>query len=131
MRLDQSMNKRKSNNMVKSIENFDKVYGEQIYPADGMIYTIEKANIVRTNGNPELLFYFEVKLLDMYNNHRPGKYQIAIFADYKNHHNIAAVYKTGNQTSLFMDEFISSVHFKNKENFKTYVVTLINKALNY
>jgi len=26
---------------------------------------------------------------------------------------------------------VSSVQFKNKENFKTYVVTLINKALNY
>ena len=117
--------------MVKSIENFDKVYGEQIYPADGMIYTIEKANIVKTSGDPELLFYFEVKLLDMYNNHRPGKYQIAIFADHKNKHNIAAVYKTGHQTSLFMDSFVSSVHFKNKDNFKTFVVTLINKALNY
>ena len=117
--------------MVKDIQNFDKIYGEQIYPADGMVYTIEKANIVRTNGNPELLFYFEVKLLDMYNNHRPGKYQIAIFADYKNQFNIAAVYKTGEQASLFMDSYVSSVHFKNKENFKTYVVTLINKALNY
>ena len=131
MRLDLCMNKRKNNNMVKSIENFDKVYGEQIYPADGMVYTIEKANIIKTNGNPELLFYFEVKLLDMYNNHRPGKYQIAIFADHKNQFNIAAVYKTGEQVSLFMDSYVSSVHFKNKENFKTYVVTLINKALNY
>ena len=131
MRLDLSMNKRKNNNMVKSIENFDKVYGEQIYPADGMIYTIEKANIVRTNGDPELLYYFEVKLLDMYNNNKPGKYQIAIFADHKNQHNIAAIYKTGHQSSLFMDNFVSSVHFKNKENFKTLVVTLINKALNY
>ncbi len=117
--------------MVKSIENFDKIYGEQIYPADGMVYTIEKANIVKTNGNPELLYYFEVKLLDMYNGHRPGKYQIAIFADYKNQYNIAAVYKTGEQASLFMDSYVSSVQFKNKDNFKTYVVTLINKALNY
>ncbi len=117
--------------MVKSIENFDKVYGEQIYPADGMVYTIEKANIVKMSGDPELLFYFEVKLLDMYNNHRPGSYQIAIFADHKNQHNIAAVYKTGQQASLFMDKFVSSVHFKNKENFKTFVVTLINQALNY
>lgn len=131
MRLDLSMNKRKNNNMVKSIENFDKVYGEQIYPADGMIYTIEKANIVKTNGDVELLYYFEVKLLDMYNNNRPGKYQIAIFADHKNQYNIAAVYKTGHQTSLFMDSYVSSVQFKNKDNFKTYVVTLINKALNY
>ena len=130
MRLDLSMNKRK-NNMIKSIENFEKVYGEQIFPADGMIYTIEKANIVRTNGDVELLYYFEVKLLDMYNNNRPGKYQIAIFADHKNQYNIAAVYKTGHQTSLFMDSYVSSVQFKNKDNFKTYVVTLINKALNY
>jgi hypothetical protein len=117
--------------MVKSIENFDKVYGEQIFPADGMVYTIDKANIVKTSGDVELLFYFEVKLMDMYNNHRPGKYQIAIFADHKNQYNIAGVYKMGEQASLFMDSYVSSVHFKNKENFKTYVVTLINKALNY
>ena len=129
MRLDLSMNKR-NNNMVKSIENFDKVYSEQIYPADGMVYTIEKANIIKTNSDPELLYYFEVKLLDMYNNHRPGKYQIAIFADHKNQHNIASIYKAGNQSSLFTDKFVSSIHFKNKEFFKTYVVTLLNRALN-
>ena len=117
--------------MVKDIQNFDKVYGEQIYPADGMVYTIEKANIVKTSADPELLYYFEVKLLDMYNGHRPGKYQRAIFADHKNQYNIAAVYKTGHQTSLFMDSYVSSVQFKNKDNFKTYVVTLINKALNH
>jgi hypothetical protein len=116
--------------MIKQIQNFDKVYGEQIYPADGMVYTIEKANIIKTSGNPELLYYFEVKLLDMYNNNRPGKYQMAIFADHKEQHNIAAVYKTGHQTSLFMDKAMSSVHFKNKEFFKTYVVTLLNRALN-
>ncbi len=118
--------------MVKSIENFDKVYGEQIYPADGTAYTIEKANIIKTNSDPELLYYFDVQLMDMYNNHfRPSKYQIAIFADHTNQHNIAAVYKTGEQASLFMDKFVSSVHFKNKDNFKTYVVTLINQALNH
>jgi hypothetical protein len=117
--------------MVKSIENFDKVYGEQIYPADGMVYTIEKANIIKTHGDVELLYYFEVKSLDMYNPNRPGKYQIAIFADHNNQYNIAGVYKTGEQASLFMDSYVSSVHFKNKENFKTYVVTIINKALNY
>ena len=55
--------------MVKNIQNFDKVYGEQIYPADGMIYTIEKANVIKTNSEPELLEYIAVKLLDMYNNH--------------------------------------------------------------
>jgi hypothetical protein len=115
--------------MVKNIQNFDKVYGEQIYPADGMVYTIEKASVIKTYSEPELLYYFEVKLLDMYNTHRPGKYQIAIFADHKEQHNIAAVYKTGQQASLFMDKFMSSVHFKNKEFFKTYVVTLINQAL--
>jgi hypothetical protein len=117
--------------MVKSIENFDKIYGEQIYPADGMVYTIEKANIVKMSGDPELLFYFEVKLMDMYNNYRPGKYQIAIFADHKNQHNIASVYRTGEASSLFMDNGMSSIHFKNKEFFKTYVVTLINQALNH
>jgi hypothetical protein len=115
--------------MIKEIQNFDKVYGEQIYPADGMAYTIEKANVIKTHSEPELLYYFEVKLIDLSNNHRPGKYQIAIFADHKEQHNIAAVYKTGQQASLFMDKFMSSVHFKNKEFFKTYVVTLINQAL--
>ena len=115
--------------MVKNIQNFDKVYGEQIYPADGMVYTIEKANVIKTYSEPELLYYFEVKLIDLSNNHRPGKYQIAIFADNKNQHNIACVYKRGEQSSIFTDKFMSSVHFKNKEFFKTYVVTLINQAL--
>lgn len=117
--------------MVKNIQNFDKVYGEQIYPADGMIYTIEKANVIKTHSEPELLYYFEVKLLDMYNPNKPGKYQIAIFADNKNQHNIACVYKKGEQSAIFTDKFMSSVHFKNKEFFKTYVVTLINQALNH
>jgi hypothetical protein len=117
--------------MVKSIENFDKVYGEQIYPADGLVYTIEKANIIKTHGDVELLYYFEVKSLDMYNPNRPGKYQIAIFADHKNQHNIASIYRTGNSGSLFTDNAMSSIHFKNKEFFKTYVVTLINQALNH
>jgi hypothetical protein len=117
--------------MIKEIENFDKIYGEHIYPADGMVYTIEKANIVKMSGDPELLYYFDAQLMDMHNNKfRPSAYQIAIFADHKNQHNIAAVYKTGHQTSLFMDKGMSSVHFKNKEFFKTYVVTLLNRALN-
>jgi hypothetical protein len=115
--------------MVKEIQNFDKVYGEQIYPADGKVYTIEKANIIRTNGDVELLYYFEVHSLDMYSNHLKPIYQIAIFADHKNQHNISAIYKTGQQASLYMDKFMNSVHFKNKEFFKTYVVTLINQAL--
>ena len=115
--------------MVKNIQNFDKVYGEQIYPADGMIYKIEKASVIKTYSEPELLYYFEVKLLDMYNTHRPGKYQIAIFADNKDNQNLACVYKTGEQGPIFTDKGMSSVHFKNKEFFKTYVVTLINRAI--
>ena len=115
--------------MVKNIQNFDKVYGEQIYPADGMVYTIEKANVIKTHSEPELLEYIAVKLLDMYNNHRPAEYSVGIFADHKEQHNIAAVYKTGQQGAIFTDKFMSSVHFKNKEFFKTYVVTLINQAL--
>ena len=111
--------------MIKEIQNFDKVYGEQIYPADGMAYIIEKANVIKTHSEPELLYYFEVK----FNNHRPGKYQIAIFADNKNQQNIASVYKTGEQGAIFTDKGMSSTHFKNKEFFKTYVVTLINRAL--
>lgn len=115
--------------MIKEIENFDKIYGEHIYPADGTVYTIEKADIVKMSGDPELLYYFDVQLMDMYNNFRPSTYQIAIFAYHKNQYNIAAVYRTGNQSSLFMDKGMNSVHFKNKEFFKTYVVTLINKAI--
>ena len=115
--------------MVKNIQNFDKVYGEQIYPADGMVYTIEKASVIKTYSEPELLYYFEVKLLDMYNTHRPGKYQIAIFADNKDNQNLACVYKTGEQGPIFTDKGMSSRHFKNKEFFKTYVVTLINRAI--
>ena len=115
--------------MIKEIENFHKVYGEQIYPADGTVYTIEKASIVKTNSEPELLEYFEVKSLDMYNPNKPGKYQIAIFADNKDNQNIAGVYKTGEQGAIFTDKGMSSIHFKNKEFFKTYVVTLINRAI--
>ncbi len=115
--------------MIKQIQNFDKIYGEQIYPADGMVYTIEKANVVKVGSDPELLYYFEVKLLDIHSNYRPGKYQIAIFADHKNQHNIASVYKIGTRSPLFIDKFTNSVHFRNKEFFKTYVVTLINEAL--
>ena len=108
--------------MIKEIQNFDKVYGEKIYPADGMIYTIEKANVIKTHSEPELLYYFEVK-------NGYIKYQIAIFADNKDNQNIAGVYKTGEQGAIFMDKGMSSVHFKNKEFFKTYVVTLINRAI--
>ena len=108
--------------MIKEIKNFDKVYGEKIYPADGMIYTIEKANVIKTHSEPELLYYFEVK-------NGYIKYQIAIFADNKDNQNIAGVYKTGEQGAIFMDKGMSSVHFKNKEFFKTYVVTLINRAI--
>ena len=115
--------------MIKEIQNFDKVYGEQIYPADGMVYTIEKASVIKTHSEPELLYYFEVKLMDMYNNHRPGKYQIAIFADNKDNQNLACVYKTGEQGPIFTDKGMSLTHFKNKEFFKTYVVTLINRVI--
>jgi hypothetical protein len=94
-----------------------------------MVYTIEKANVIKTYSEPELLYYFEVKLMDMYSNHRPGKYQIAIFADNKNQHNIAGVYKTGEQGAIFTDKGMSSTHYKNKEFFKTYIVTLINKVI--
>jgi len=115
--------------MIKEIQNFDKVYGEQIYPADGMVYTIEKANVVKTNSEPELLYYFEVRLMGSTKPTDTGKYQIAIFADNKNQHNLACVYKTGEQGPIFTDKGMSSTHYKNKEFFKTYVVTLINRAI--
>ena len=125
----QDLYSHKLETMIKDIQNFDKVYGEQIYPADGMVYTIEKASIVKTNSEPELLEYFEVKSLDMYNPNKPGKYQIAIFADNKNNQNLACVYKTGEQGPIFTDTGMSATHYKNKEFFKTYVVTLINKVI--
>jgi hypothetical protein len=115
--------------MIKEIQNFDKVYGEQIYPATGMIYTIEKANVIKTHSEPELLEYFDVRGYDMYNNHKPAEYSVGIFADNKNNQNIACVYKRGEQSSIFTDKGMSSTHYKNKEFFKTYVVTLINRAL--
>ena len=115
--------------MVKNIQNFDKVYGEQIYPATGMIYTIEKANVIKTNSEPELLEYFDIRGYDMYNNHKPAEYSVGIFADNKNNQNIACVYKRGEQSSIFTDKGMSATHYKNKEFFKTYVVTLINRAL--
>ena len=115
--------------MVKNIQNFDKVYGEQIYPADGMVYTIEKASVIKTHSEPELLEYFDVRGFDMYNNHKPAQYSVGIFADNKNNQNLACVYKTGEQGPLFTDTGMSSVHFKNKEFFKTYVVTLINRVI--
>ena len=108
--------------MIKEIQNFDKVYGDQIYPADGMVYTIEKATVIKTHSEPELLYYFEVK-------NQYTKYQIAIFADNKDNQNIAGVYKTGEQGAIFTDKGMSSVHFKTIDIFKTYVVTLINRAL--
>ena len=115
--------------MVKNIQNFDKVYGEQIYPSTGVIYVIEKASIIKTLSEPELLEYFNVRGFDMYNNHKPAEYSIGIFADNKNQYNLACVYKTGEQGPIFTDKGMSSVHFKNKEFFKTYVVTLINRVI--
>ena len=129
MRQDQSMKQKENNNMIKNIQNFDKVYGEKIYPSNGLIYTIEKASIVKTNSEPELLEYFDIKGFDMYNNHKPAEYSIGIFADNSNGYNLACVYKRGESSSVFTDKGMSSVHFKNKEFFKTYVVTLINRAL--
>ena len=115
--------------MVKNIQNFSKVYGEQIYPANGMVYVIEIANIVKTHSEPELLEYIDVKLMDMYNKHKPADYSVGIFADNKNGYNLACVYKRGESSPVFTDKGMSSVHFKNKEFFKTYVVTLINRAI--
>ena len=129
MRLDQSMKQKRKNNMVKKIENFSKIYDEKIYPADGTVYTIERANIVRTNSEPELLEYVDVKLVDMYNNHKPAEYSVGIFADNKNGYNIACVYKRGESSPVFVDKGMNSIHFKKIDIFKTYIVTLINKVI--
>jgi len=115
--------------MIKKIQNFDKVYGEQIYPSTGVIYVIEKASIIKTHSEPELLEYFNVRGFDMYNNHKPAEYSIGIFADNKNGYNLTCVYKRGESSAVFTDKGMSSVHFKNKEFFKTYVVTLINRVI--
>ena len=125
----QDLYSHKLETMVKNIQNFDKIYGEQIYPADGMVYTIEKANVIKTHSEPELLEYIAVKLLDMYNNHRPAEYSVAIFADNKDNQNLACVYKRGESSSVFTDKDMHPIHFKTKDLFKTYVITLINKAL--
>jgi hypothetical protein len=129
MRQDQSMRQNKNNNMVKSIHNFDKVYGEKIFPSNGMIYTIEKASIVKTNSEPQLIEYFDIKGFDMYNNHKPAEYSVGIFYDTNNNQNLACVYKRGESSSVFTDKGMSSVHFKTIDIFKTYIVTLINRAL--
>ena len=129
MRQDQSMKQKENNNMVKKIQNFGNLYGEKIYPADGTVYTIEKANIVKTHSEPELLEYFDIKLFDMYNNPKPAEYSIGIFADNRNGYNLACVYKRGESSSVFTDKVISPSNFRRMEIFKTYVVTLINKVI--
>lgn len=128
MRQDLSM-KQNKNKMVKNIENFNKVYDEKIYPADGSIYEIQKANIVKTNSEPQLIEYFDVKKFDMYNKHKPAEYSVGIFADSKNQYNLACVYKRGESSPVFTDKGMSSIHFKNMGFFKKYVETLIDKTL--
>lgn len=115
--------------MIKKIENFDKVYNENIYPSNGMVYAIQKASVVKTLSEPELLEYIDIKLIDNYNQHKSPDYSVGIFADNKNGYNLACVYKRGESTPVFTDKGMSSVHFKTIEFFKTYVVTLINRAL--
>ena len=116
--------------MVKEIQNFDKIYWEYIYPSDGSEYQIKQSSIVKVGNDPELLYYFDLHKVGPTNSKsQTADYSIAIFADHKNQHNIAAVYRRGEQASVFMDKFMNSVHFKNRDYFKTYVATLLNQAL--
>lgn len=115
--------------MIKNIQNFNKVYNEKIYPTDGLVYEIQKASIVKTNSEPQLIEYFDVKKVDMYNKHKPAEYSIGIFADNKNEYNLACVYKRGEASPLFTDKGMRSIHFKSIDFFKKYVETLIDKTL--
>jgi len=116
--------------MVKEIQNFDKVYWEYIYPSDGSEYQIKQSSIVKMGNDPELLYYFDLYKVGPTNaTTKTADYSIGIFADHKNQHNIAAVYRKGEQASVFMDKGMSSVHFKNRDYFKTYIATLINKVI--
>jgi hypothetical protein len=117
--------------MVTKIQNFDKVYGQLIHGANGMMYTIERANITGRADMPEILVFFNVELFNVNTverkNHRD--FSIGIFADNKANLNIATVYPRGQLFPLYKDTGMSPVHFKNIEYFKSYVLTLINRAI--
>ena len=114
--------------MVKKIQNFKSIYHQEIFPKDSKVYTIREASIIKTHSEPELLEYFD--LYDTTTSHPiVAEYSVGIFADNKNNQNLACVYKRGESSSVFTDTGMSSVHFKNKEFFKTYIATLINRAL--
>jgi hypothetical protein len=112
--------------MVTKIQNFDKVYGQLIHGANGMMYTIERANITGAPKISEILVFFNVNTVEM-KDHRD--FSIGIFADKKANLNIATVYPRGQLFPLYKDTGMSPVHFKNIEYFKSYVLTLINRAI--
>ena len=114
--------------MIKQIKHFNSIHHQEIFPKDGNVYTIREARIIKTLSEPELLEYF-----DLYDTttSRPStaNYSVGIFADNKNKMNMVCVYKKGESSPVFTDKGMSSVHFKNKEFFKTYIVTLINRVI--
>lgn len=113
--------------MVKQIKNFDIIYNQKIYPAHGQVYTIEKASIIKTNSEPQMIEYFDVKLFDIHSNHKPADYSIGIFYDSKNRMNLVCVYKRGESTPAYVDRGVLSIAFKYPEQFKKYVESLIDK----
>jgi len=114
--------------MIKQIKHFNSIYHQDIFPKNSKVYTIRESRIVKTWSEPELLEYFD--LYDTTTSHpNMAEYSVGIFADNKNKYNIACVYKRGESSPVFTDKGMGSVHFKNKEFFKTYIATLINRAL--
>jgi hypothetical protein len=116
--------------MVTKIQNFDKAYGQLIYGENGMVYTIEKANITGRAEMSEILAFFNVELfnVNMFDKATHRDFSIGIFADNKVNLNIAQVYQRGNLIPLFKD-YPYSEHFKNMQYFKSYVETLINRVM--
>jgi hypothetical protein len=117
--------------MVTKIQNFDKAYGQLIYGENGMVYTIEKANITGRAEMSEILAFFTVELfnVNMFDKATHRDFSIGIFADSKANVNIATVYPRGQLFPLYKDTGMSPVHFKNMQYFKSYVETLINRVM--
>ena len=113
--------------MVKKIENFEKLYRSELFAKNGDVFVITPNNIIRTSSEPELIEYFDVKrVVAPVSN---VKYSVGIFADNINKMNKVCVYKKGESMPALIEDYVSKVHFRKKDYFKTYVVTLINKLL--
>ena len=47
--------------MVKKIENFEKLYRSELFAKNGDVFMITPNNVIRTNSEPELIEYFDIK----------------------------------------------------------------------